>query len=200
MRIEVDEMHSFVGRRAKNARPGRPEGAYWIWTALCSDTKIIPVWRVGPRNARIAQEFIVDLAPRLKNRVQLTSDGLTKYPDAIEYAFGPDIDYGMVTKQYDGRGRYIGAVRGKKIGNPDPALIGTSYIERSNLTLRMGCRRFARRTNAHSKTLENHRHALALHFMYYNFARVHGTLRVAPAMEAGVSDRLWSLEDIARLA
>ncbi len=201
-RIEVDEMHSFVGCRGKNVKEGstKAEGIYWIWTSICPDTKIMPTWYVGPRDALAAKEFMLDLASRFKSRVQLTSDGFAKYRDAVEAAFGSDIDYAVLMKQYDSREHYVGAIKKKIAGEPNIALAGTSYIERSNLTLRMGCRRFARKTNAHSKKLEYHCHALSLHFAYYNFVRIHGTLRVTPAMAAGVTNELWSLEDLVRLA
>ncbi len=184
-------------------------GDVWTWTALCADTKIVPCWRVGGRDAWNAQNFMHNLASRLANRVQLTTDGHRAYLTAVEVAFGTQIDYAMLVKLYGNEPqgpetRYspaqcIGAIATPVVGNPDRNHISTSYVERQNLSMRMHMRRFTRLTNAFSKKVENHEHALALYFMYYNFCRVHQTLRVTPAMEAGVSDHVWELREIVKL-
>jgi hypothetical protein len=174
-----------------------------------SNTKLIPCWYVGRRNADAGYAFMSDLASRLNHRVQLTTDGHNAYLEAVDAAFARDIDYAMLVKLYGaeaaGAGRYsppvcIGTRKTTIIGQPKPEHVSTSYVERQNLTMRMGMRRFTRLTNAHSKKLENHKHAVALHFMHYNFARICQTLRCSPAMEAGVTDHLWSIEEIAALA
>jgi IS1 family transposase len=216
-RIQVDEIWSFTYAKAKNVPTAKaaPVGAgdTWTWTAICADTKLVPCWLVGPRDGEYALAFVDDLRSRLANRVQLTSDGLKAYLEAIEESFGDDIDYAMLVKLYgsDGEGPANSAQRkyspghctGTReamiTGNPDPKHISTSYAERNNLTLRMAMRRFTRLTNAFSKKLANHEAAVALHFMHYNFVRIHQTLRVTPAMAAGVTGRLWSVEDIAAL-
>src|SRR5260370_1210673 len=173
--------------------------------ALDPETKIVRTYRVGKRDLPTATAFITDLSERLANRVQLSSDALAAYVEATEQAFGADIDYGQIVKFYEaepvGRGRYspphvIGAERSIIVGNPDQAHISTSLIERQNLTMRMSMRRFTRLTNAFSKRIENLRAAVSLHFAHYNFVRIHRTLRVTPAMEAGVSNRLWSLDEL----
>jgi IS1 family transposase len=212
-RIQCDEIWSFCYAKEKNVpedlRGKFGYGDVWTWTALCADTKIIPCWRVGGRNAWHAQHFMYDLASRLASRVQLTTDGHRVYLDAVEVAFGTKIDYAMLVKLYgnEPKGaetRYspaqcIGAIATPLIGNPDRKHISTSYVERQNLSMRMHMRRFTRLTNAFSKKVENHEHALALYFMFYNFCRVHQTLRVTPAMEAGVSDHVWDLAEIVEL-
>ncbi len=212
-RIQCDEIWSFVGSKEKNTSVEKKEkgnGDCWTWTAFCPDTKLVPCWFVGARNAGAAYHFMHDLKPRLANRVQLTTDGLKCYLEATESAFGADVDFAQLVKIYGnavGPGasspevRYspaqcMGARKTVISGLPDRAHISTSHVERQNLNIRMGMRRFTRLTNAFSKKLENHEHALALHFMYYNFARIHQTLRVTPAMEAGISDHVWSLEEI----
>lgn len=214
-RIQVDEVWSFVYAkeqnvpRAKNAP--QQAGDVWTWTAICADTKLVPSWRVGDRSGHTADEFIYDLRGRLASRVQLTSDGYRAYLEAVEDAFGGDVDYAMLVKLYgksenDQRPdtRYspsecIGARKDVISGQPDLAAVSTSYVERQNLTMRMSMRRFTRLTNAFSKKLENHVHAIALHFMNYNFCRVHGSLAGTPAMAAGVTDRLWEVGDIVDL-
>jgi len=212
-RIQCDEIWSFVGAKQKNV-PAEREGEFgvgdvWTWTAICADTKIIASWMVGDRGAAAANAFIADLAGRLSNRIQLTTDGHKVYVDAVERAFGSDIDYAMLVKVY-GEGpvsperkyspsEHIGTKTVRIEGEPNPAHISTSYVERQNLTMRMSMRRFTRLSNAFSKKVDNHMHAVALHFMHYNFGRIHKTLRVTPAMEAGVSDHVWSLEEIAAL-
>ena len=211
-KIQCDEIWSFVGAKAKNvprAKAGKfGIGDVWTWTALCADTKLIVSWRVGDRDAGTAFDFTEDLAGRLANRVQLTTDGHRVYLSAVEAAFGSDVDYAMLVKLYgavrDTEATYspaqVMSCRAVPItGNPDPAHISTSYVERSNLTMRMSMRRFARLTNAFSKKIENHVAALSLYFMYYNFCRVHQTLRVTPAMEAGVAYHIWEIDEIVAL-
>ena len=183
-------------------------GSVWTWTAIDAETKLIPCWLVGTRDAGSATEFIRDLSDRLAFRVQLTSDGHKAYLNAVADAFGEDIDYAMLVKLYGAEppqeARYSPAVcigtRTRVVSDdPNPRHISTSYAERQNLTMRMSMRRFTRLTNAFSKKLENHVAALALYFMYYNFVRIHQTLRVTPAMAAGVTDRPWEIADIVRL-
>lgn len=211
-RLQLDEIWSFVAMKDKQVPAdlkGTPGiGDTWTWTAIDADSKLVVSWMVGNRSALAANLFVKDLASRLKNRVQITTDGLAVYVDAIAGAFNGEVDYAMLIKQYgdapEGEKRYSPAVcTGIKkkvvIGDPDMKEVSTSYVERQNLTMRMSMRRFTRLTNGFSKKVENHIHAISLHFMYYNFARIHKTLRVAPAMAAGVSDHLWSLEEIAAL-
>jgi IS1 family transposase len=209
-RVQVDEVWSFVYSKAKNV-PAEKRGQFgfgdvWTWTAICADTKLIPTWRIGDRSGETAREFLDDLAPRLANRIQLTSDGHHAYLDAVDDAFGGQVDYAMLVKLYgaapDAEIRYspakcIGTRRQTIIGKPDPGHVSTSFVERQNLTMRMSMRRFTRLTNAFSKKVENHGHALAIYFMHYNFGRVHQTLRVTPAMAAGVTDHVWTMEEIA---
>lgn len=211
-RVQCDEIWSFVGAKQKNAPEDRKEagdmGDVWTWTALCADTKLIASYAVGRRDALAASHFVSDLRDRLANRIQLTTDGNRLYVDAVEKAFGADIDYAMLVKIYgeapEGQRRYSPPeVIETKIqvvqGNPDKGQVSTSLVERQNLTMRMSMRRFTRLTNAFSKKLDNHEHAIALHFMYYNFGRIHKSLRVTPAMQAGIADHIWSLEEIAAL-
>jgi IS1 family transposase len=207
--IQVDEIWSFVGAKQKNVT--NENGAYgdvWTWIAIDAETKLIPCYAVGGRDAETAREFIEDLAARMANRIQLTSDGHRSYIKAVEGAFGNDIDYAMLVKVYGSteaaEKRYspaecIGCERVRVIGGPDPRYISTSYVERQNLTLRMHNRRFTRLTNAFSKKLENHIASLAIHYMHYNFVRIHHTLRMTPAMAAGVTAHLWDVEDLVNL-
>ena len=211
-RLQCDEIWAFCYSKQKNV-PEECKGVFgfgdvWTWTAICADTKVVPSWLVGDRSAQTAHIFINDLASRLKNRVQLTTDGHKVYIEAVEEAFGCDIDYAMLIKVYgadsETEKRYSPAdiLETKKrriMGFPDPDHVSTSFAERQNLNMRMSMRRFTRLTNAFSKKVENLAHAVALHFMYYNFARIHQTLRVSPAMEIGVANHLWSLEEIVRL-
>ncbi len=211
--LQVDEIWSYTYAKQKNVPDhlkGRKDvGDTWTWICMDSKSKLIPCWHVGKRDATDAYQFINDLAPRLASRVQLTSDGLKAYVEAVEGAFGSEIDFAQLVKLYGNEShgvevRYSPAVctgsRRKRItGNPDRKLISTSHIERQNLTLRMNNRRFTRLTNAFSKKLENHKHAAAIYFMFYNFCRIHQTLRVTPAMEAGISNHVWSLEEIVNL-
>jgi len=209
-RIQVDEVWSFVFCKEKNVAEGHEDerGDCWTWVAFDADTKLMPSWYIGNRDADSANAFMADLSSRLANRVQLTSDGYKVYLEAVEQAFGSDIDYSMLVKIYgnsvEGEKRYSPAkyVESHKrtiTGKPDVAHASTSYVERQNLTLRMHMRRFTRLTNAFSKKLENHAHAFALNAMYYNFVRIHGSLRVTPAMEAGVTKRLWEMADLVKL-
>jgi len=183
-------------------------GDTWTWTGIDADSKLIISWFIGTRDADAAWTFMRDLASRLTNRVQLTTDGHRAYLDAVDGAFGTMIDYAMLVKQYgtapEAEKRYspsvcLGTERTVIHGNPDTAHISTSYVERQNLTMRMSMRRFTRLTNAFSKKFENHCHMVALYAVWYNFVRIHKTLKVTPAMEVGVTDRLWSLEDIVRI-
>jgi len=213
-RVQVDEIWSFTYAKQKNVADAKAApanaGDTWTWTAIDADSKMILSYLVGGRDAEYAMWFMDDLASRLANRVQLTSDGHRAYLEAVEGAFGCDVDYAQLVKLYgseSGKGsevRYSPAectgIRKRRVeGNPDEAHVSTSYVERQNLTMRMHMRRFTRLTNAFSKKVENHAHAVALHMMYYNFVRIHKTLRVTPAMAAGVTDRLWEIADIAKL-
>ena len=215
-RIQVDEIWSFVYAKQRNvirAKAAPPEaGDVWTWTAICADTKIVPSWRVGDRSSATAVDFMNDLRDRLAGRVQLTSDGHKAYLEAVEGAFGGDVDYAQLVKLYGeptgqkGQERKYspsectGIQKRRVEGNPDPSHVSTSYAERNNLTMRMSMRRFTRLTNAFSKKVENHEHSVALHFMYYNFCRQHKSLKgISPAMAAGVTDRLWDIKDIIKL-
>lgn len=212
-RIQCDEIWSFVYAKAKNvtgaiAAEHPDAGDIWTWTAIDADSKLIVSWLVGTRDAGAAYTFMMDVASRLRNRVQLTTDGHTPYLAAVEDAFGTDIDYAMLQKIYGSdpiaEKRYspavcLGAIAKTITGDPNPKHISTSYVERQNLTMRMHMRRFTRLTNGFSKKVEMHGHSVALHFMYYNFCKIHQTLRVTPAMEAGVSDHAWSLAEMVSL-
>ena len=212
-RVQVDEIWSFVYAKQKNvAAAKRLDLAYgdvWTWTALDANSKLIVSWLVGGRDSDYAMAFMGDLSRRLANRVQLTSDGHKAYLEAVEGAFGGDIDYAMLVKLYGAapetaKGQYspaecIGARKTSIEGDPDPKHVSTSYAERQNLTMRMSMRRFTRLTNAFSKKFENHMHMVALYTVWYNFVRIHKTLRMAPAMAAGVTDHLWSMEEIAEM-
>jgi IS1 family transposase len=212
-RIQCDEIWSFCHAKDKNLSEELQDqfgfGSVWTWTAICADTKLVPSWLVGLRSGEYAAKFINDLASRLSGRVQLTTDGHRAYLEAVEGAFGADIDYAMLDKIYSseptgGETRYSPAnccgVRRKVIkGRPDADKISTSFAERQNLTMRMNMRRFTRLTNAFSKKVQNLEHAVSLHFMYYNFARIHQSLRVTLAMEAGISDHVWDIGEIINL-
>ena len=211
-RVQVDEIWSFTAAKQKNVagmkKPIDGAGDTWTWTTIDADTKLIAAWFVGGRDAECANAFIGDLASRLANRVQLTSDGHAPYLQAVEGAFGADVDYAQLVKIYgsstDGQKRYSPAdfVTCRQVGitgKPDPKHISTSYVERSNLTLRMHNRRFTRLTNAFSKKFESHVHMVALYTVFYNFTRIHKTLRVTPAMAAGLTDRVWGMEDVIAL-
>jgi IS1 family transposase len=210
--VQCDEIWSFCYAKQKNV-PADKQGKFgygdvWTWTALCADTKLICTWKIGNRGASTAYALMHDLASRLSNRIQLTTDGHRAYADAGDSAFGSEIDYAMLVKLYgndrESESRYspaecIGCRRAALSGNPNPKYISTSYVERQNLTMRMQMRRFTRLTNAFSKKIDNLAAAVALHFMHYNFCRVHQTLRVTPAMEAGISDHVWSIEEVVNL-
>ncbi|MEJ0094969.1 MAG: IS1 family transposase [Methylocella sp.] len=212
-RVQVDEIWSFTYAKQKNvaAAKAAPSGSgdTWTWTAIEADTKLIVSYFVGGRDGECAMWFMDDLRSRLANRVQLTSDGHKAYLEAVEGAFGADVDYAQLVKIYgaspeSAKGRYspaecTGARKERIEGNPDFEHVSTSYVERSNLTVRMHMRRFTRLTNGFSKKIENHAYAVALHMMYYNFVRIHSKLRMTPAMAAGISDRLWEIGDIVAL-
>jgi IS1 family transposase len=212
-RVLVDEIWSFTYAKAKNVAKAKAApanaGDTWTWTAIDADNKLMISWLVGGRDGRYAMAFMDDLRSRLANRVQLTSDGHKAYLEAVEGAFGGDVDYAQLVKIYGASpesaiGRYspaecTGAVKTRIEGDPDPKHISTSFAERQNLNLRMHMRHFTRLTNAFSKKVENHAWSMALFTTYYNFVRIHKTLRVSPAMAAGVTDRLWEIGDIVAL-
>jgi IS1 family transposase len=208
-RVQVDELWSFVGAKAKNVPEEKKDsgmGDVWTWVALEAQSKLVLSYLCGGRDAEWAYQFMDDLASRLTMRVEITSDGHRAYAEAVEGAFGMDVDYAMLIKLYGSPSekydtRYspsglIGTRTAVLSGNPDQRHISTSFVERQNLTTRMSNRRFTRLTNAFSKKLENHRHSVALHYAYYNFCRVHQSLRVTPAMEAGLTDHVWSIEEL----
>lgn len=215
-KIQCDEIWSFCYSKEKNVPESR-KGEYgmgdvWTWTAICADTKLVPVFMCGNRGYDTAKYFVQEIAHRVNHRIQLTTDGHKVYLRAVEEAFGSEIDYAMLVKLYgEARGAHTnerkyspgeccGAIKGVVCGNPDEAQVSTSYVERQNLTMRMSMRRFTRLTNGFSKKVQNLECAVALHFMFYNFGRIHKSLRVTPAMEAGLSDHVWSLEEVAALA
>jgi IS1 family transposase len=212
-RLQCDEIWAYIGAKAKNVTPEKKEigwGDVWTWVGLDADTKLVISYLIGGRGADWAHDFMEDCASRIRGRVQLTTDGHKAYLEAVEGAFGADIDYATLHKVYGAseetikENRYspakcIGCDMKIVSGNPDPLHISTSYVERQNLTMRMHMRRFTRLTNGFSKKLDNHAYAVALHFMYCNFVRVHQTLRVTPAMEAGLSGHVWSMEELVAL-
>ncbi len=211
-RIQCDEIWAFCHSKDKNVPVDKQGkfgyGSIWTWTAIDADTKLIASWMVGPRDVAAATEFMSDLEGRLANRVQLTTDGHKPYLEAVDYAFSGQIDYAQLIKIYGDSGepekRYspaqcVGIEKRTITGEPVRKHVSTSFVERQNLTMRMHMRRFTRLTNGHSKKLENHIAAVSLHFMYYNFVKIHQTLRVTPAMAAGVTDKLWEISDIVRL-
>ena len=218
-RIQCDEIWAFCYAKAKNVPESKRDtfgyGDVWTWTAIDADTKLVPTWLVGGRDEWAAREFIADLGSRLANRVQITTDGHRPYVDAIEQEFGSAVDFAQIIKTYGvqksedasptARRYSPNVVTGIEVrevsGDPDPAHISTSYVERQNLTMRMQMRRFTRLTNAFSKKVENHAAMVSLHFMFYNFARPHSSLgkNTTPAMAAGVSDHVWTVQEIAAL-
>jgi IS1 family transposase len=212
--VQCDEIWSFVYAKEKNApdeKKADGAGDVWTWVGIDSETKLVISWFVGNRDAESGSEFMHDVAGRVANRIQLTTDGHRPYLKAVDDAFGMDIDFAQLVKIYGGaegtgpEKRYspaecTGAKQVRVSGHPDKKHISTSHIERQNLTMRMHMRRFTRLTNAFSKKIENHAYAIALHFVYYNFVKIHQTLRVAPAMEAKLIDRLWDISDIVKLA
>ena len=211
-RVQCDEIWCFVGAKKKNATPEQKQqgwGDVWTWTAIDADTKLCISYLVGGRDGGWAYDFMQDVASRVRGRFQLTTDGHKPYLEAVEGAFGADVDFATLQKIYGAPseqearryspGKCIGCDMKTVLGNPDPAHVSTSYVERQNLTMRMSMRRSTRLTNAFSKKVENHAAAVALHFIHYNFARIHKTLRITPAMAAGLSDHVWSYEEIAML-
>lgn len=211
-RVQCDEIWAFIGAKQKNVTPETVErgaiGDIWTWVAIDADSKLVPCWYVGGRDAGSANEFISDLASRLANRVQLTTDGHRVYLEAVESAFWQGIDYAMLVKMYgEDRNREAtyspaqctGTRTVAIIGVPNPKHISTSYVERQNLTMRMSMRRFTRLTNGFSKKLENHIASIAIHYMHYNFCRIHQSLRITPAMAGGVSSHVWSLGEMIAL-
>jgi IS1 family transposase len=211
-RLQLDEIWAFCYAKQRNVQLAKkaPEeaGDIWTWVAIDVETKLVPSWRIGDRSGETATDFVCDLSKRLANRVQVTSDGHRAYLEAIEAGFGADVDYAQLIKLYGEvphpAGRYSPAqIQGTRTycctGKPDPKHISTSYVERNNLTIRMSNRRLTRLTNAFSKKAENHSYSMAIYFMNYSFVRIHQTLRVTPAMAAGVTTKLWNLTDLARV-
>ena len=213
-RVQVDEIWSFVYAKQKNvpAEKGNEAGDVWTWVAIDADTKLVPTYRIGPRDLATGTAFMTDLASRLRHRIQLTTDGHPAYALAVEGAFDGDVDYAQLVKVYGNDsnprkpekryspGVVLDAVRLPLNGDPDPDAISTSYVERQNLTMRMSMRRYTRLTNAFSKKVENLTAAVAMHFMHYNFCRVHGGLdKRTPAMAAGITDHVWSLDELIAL-
>lgn len=215
-KVQCDEIWAFVGMKHKNV-PKEKRGVLgfgdvYTWLGIDADTKLIPCWHVGTRDAESAYDFIHDLASRMANRIQLTTDGHGAYIQAVEDAFGADIDYAMLVKMYgtlsqskEDHRRYspaecTGIMKRRITGNPNVRDVSTSYVERANLTMRMHMRRFTRLTNGFSKKLENHMHAVSLHFMFYNFCKIHSSLRVTPAMAAGIDDHVWDMEEVVMMA
>lgn len=215
-KVQCDEIWSFCYAKQKNVKTAKaaPQGAgdVWTWTAIDADTKLLASWLVADRSLRSAHALMSDLKSRVTNRMQITTDGLKAYAIAVESVFAEDVHFAQLVKIYgnapeggkDGQKRYspaecIGCKKQTVTGNPDPKEVSTSYVERQNLTMRMGMRRFTRLTNGFSKKFENHAHAVALHTVYYNFGRIHKTLRVTPAMAAGLTDHVWTLEELAGL-
>ncbi len=211
--IQADEIWAFCYSKDKNVPKEKQNqfgyGDVYTFTAICADSKLVPTWYIGQRDYESAQVFMKDLASRLVNKVQLTTDGLRSYIEAVEDAFGMNVDFSQLIKVYgtekkEGQTRYspakcTGTITHRVNGHPDTKKVSTSYVERQNLTTRMSMRRFTRLTNAFSKKVENLEHAIALHFMHYNFCRVHKTIKTTPAIAAGVTDKKWSVEDIAKL-
>jgi IS1 family transposase len=210
-RVQCDEIWAFVLGKDKNLALEQVQagfGSVWTWTAIDADSKLIISYMLGDRGAGTAHAFMKDVASRISNRIQLMTDGHRVYAEAVENAFGSEIDYAMLVKLYgasnEGESRYspatcIGCRTGVLSGKPDPKHISTSYVERQNLSMRMGMRRFTRLTNGHSKKVENHGHQVALYFFHYNFCRIHSSLRVTPAMQAGLTDHVWTLEELCAL-
>jgi IS1 family transposase len=215
-RIECDEIWSFVGAKARNVNPHKEAhadyGDCYTFTAIDPVSKLMPCWLVGQRTIQATEDFMNDLAPRLAKRVQLTTDGWGAYRLAVDMAFGGAVDYAIVNKTYaagfpavEAKRRYspapyVSCTKEVVLGQPAKSLISTSLVERANLSMRMGMRRFTRLTNAFSKKLENHMHAVSFYFMVYNFVKIHSSIKTTPAMEAGVTDFLWSMEDIVAMA
>lgn len=214
-KVQLDEIWSFCHAKAKNVPEAKRGllgfGDVWTWVALDADTKLVPCWHVGRRDANAAYEFVADLASRLKNKVQLTTDGYRPYLEAVEDAFGGNVDYAMLVKLYGGEqtkqdaikyspAKYVGARKKAITGNPRGRDVSTSFVERQNLTMRCSIRRFTRLTNGFSKKFANHIAAISLHYMIYNFVKIHSSLRCTPAMAAGVTSKLWEIEDVIEMA
>jgi len=209
-RLQLDEMWSWIYCKEKNrteeiARNNPAAGDVWLWTAVCADTKLVPAWMLGGRDGRTARRFVSDLASRLSHRVQITTDSHRPYLQAVEDAFGADVDYAMLHKIYgfsmENETRYspaqcIGCESKLVSGDPDPEHVSTSFVERQNWTVRTNMRRYTRLSNGFSRKIENHAAAVALNYFSYNFIKIHRTLRVTPAMAAGVTDRLWEVKDL----
>lgn len=207
-RLQCDEIWSYVGAKAKNVSAAKKEigwGDVWTWVGIDADTKLVVSYLVGGRGADWAMDFMRDAASRIRGRVQITTDGHKAYLEAVEDAFGMDVDYAQLHLIYgaslENESRYspavcIGCDMKAVSGNPDPKHVSTSYVERQNLTMRMGMRRFTRLTNGFSKKIDNHAYAVAVHFMYCNYVRIHQTLRVTPAMESGLCDHAWTVEEL----
>jgi IS1 family transposase len=207
-KIQIDELWAYVGKKQRQVTAEddtKRVGDFWTFVALDAETKLVPAYRVGKRNATVAHAFLGDLQSRLANRVQLSSDAFAAYADAVEWTFGADVDYGQIVKAFEAvpasPGRYspprvVSVSKSAISGNPHPNHISTSFVERQNLTMRMSMRRFTRLTNGFSKKVENLKAAVALHFCHYNFVRQHKSLRVTPAMAAGISPHMWSLEEL----
>jgi IS1 family transposase len=209
-RVQCDEIWSFAGAKIKNTSEEKMEqdwGDVWTWTALDADSKLIVSYLVGQRGPRWANAFMEDVALRIDSRIQITTDGHKAYADAVEGAFGMDVAYATLIKLYGSEsfdtkyspGECIGTQMATLQGTPDPKHNSTSYVERQNLTMRMSIRRISRLSNGFSKKLQNHEASVALYFMYYNFCRVHQTLRVTPAMEAGLTDHVWNIAELASI-
>lgn len=214
--VQVDEIWSFIGMKQKNvpadADPALRLGDCYTYTAIDRETKLMPCWLVGFRNSQCADEFMEDLASRLTGRVALTTDGFGAYPEAVARHFGANVDYAVIKKNYaagpavkEAKRRYspaecTGCEKIPMIGIPFPQDISTSHVERANLSMRMGMRRFTRLTNAFSKKIENHMHAISFYFMVYNFVKKHGTTKLTPAMSAGITNFQWTMEDIVMMA
>ncbi len=213
-RVQVDEIWSFCHSKARNVKPanwGKGHGDVWTWVSIDADSKLIINWTMGGRDSEYGREFVKDMADRLENRVQLTSDGWQVYLDAVERAFGGNVDYAQLIKLYSkprgnkgpearySPGECQGAEPKPITGKPNPTHINTSYVERQNLTMRMGMRRFTRLTNAFSKRFDNHAHAVALHFVHYNFIRKHMTLKTTPAVASGIANRAWTMLDLVKM-
>jgi IS1 family transposase len=213
--VQVDEIWAFIGAKQKNvpigADPTLGLGDCYTYTAIDRDTKLMPCYMLGYRTSECAEQFMQDLAARLDGRIQLTTDGMPGYPAAVQKAFGTDVDYAVLNKSYEGgtaqveaKRRYspavcVGATKNVVCGSPELRDVSTSHVERANLTMRMGMRRFTRLTNGFSKKIEMHMHAVSLHFMHYNFARIHKTMKVTPAMQAGIAKGVWTIKDICNL-
>jgi IS1 family transposase len=206
-RVEMDEIWGFIGKKKVNASPADKQkglGDVWTFVAVDADTKLVPTFRCGKRDVETTHAFVSDLAGRMKNRIQLSSDDMRAYEDAVEYYFGANVDYGQIVKTYAAeatQGKYspsklVSIEKKFRAGNPDMTRISTSYVERQNLTMRMHMRRLTRLTNAFSKKLDNFKAAVGLHFGYYNFVKLHKTLRATPAMAAGVTSKLWTVADL----